>query len=313
MTALFHYYINRPTTLRLMNAMCFVSDPIENAHKNDVSDNKTVMGVREWRFSMSERGYDTYVAEIPGVLEDPQKLREMGFNLDRNVLMQFEMEEDMTVSKVLFDLTLSTMDMEIAHMRHFSCRPPHALVGCVHPDPTIRSRRLEWCTNLRKALFKLDHAVAVEAKTGATFLATYRKNMVWPGTVFSREVLIAQSETGDETLPKDIEDDLNAMALGPWGSLINEQGNQVVNGIANHCPSGAMGRHTRWHRLLHSSLVTDFDWKHVPITPAAKTVAAPYVSSTVYSFKEAKQGVCSIGNDALDLIDSEDLPGYTIE
>eukprot|EP00974_Lingulodinium_polyedra_P106449 10303529-Lingulodinium_polyedra.AAC.1 len=161
------------------------------------------MGLVNWTVEMANMEYNIYLLEVVALLSDTSLMAELEFMQSCSDEEDGELQEDKVIAQVFVDLIRHTLALEIAHMRYQSCRPPARFAGLLDHNPAVQAKTIAWAKDLQEALYTIEeHALSDNWYRG------YLKNMVWPLTIWSREVFIGLQEAGFSSVPPDIKTDI---------------------------------------------------------------------------------------------------------
>jgi hypothetical protein len=244
---------------------------------------------------MSFGDYSSYIAVVPDVLSQADALWELGFEME-DVAADDEDQvfvDDQLVALTCVDLVRNTMFEELIHMMYHSHRPPCAFAGLLSRSDDRRSERLQWCKQLSESLCLVEAAAQSDH-----VLRSYLADLLWPGTCFSREVLVGLSEASFEEVPPDIKEDLVSFVSGWSSSVPCENTFKLLRSCARQHTAGMLGRISRWHRIIASSLMEDHDRKLPTADCIARFSKASTLANSTFEAK-ARQNF-SLGNEVLD-------------
>jgi hypothetical protein len=88
-------------------------------------------------------------------------------------------------------------------------------------------------------------------------LQSHLRSLVFPGSPWVRDVLIAGNECNFEDLPTDIEEEIKGYAKAHKSTKPSEDAFNVLRDGSRLNTSGAMGRARRYHTLIKSNLLSD--------------------------------------------------------
>ena len=156
---------------------------------------------------------------------------------------------------------------------------------------------LKRCVSLRQALYRIE-----EKSLDDVWLQRFLRDLLWPNNVWTRETLVSIDETDGESLPQDMVEEVERMARGFNSSLIAEIGMKAMGEASHQHRAGVLSRQSRWHKLVSSDILADFDCKSPVAAPCSTAMKAAKIPKDLYEFGNRD---FSLGNDKLDAISSD--------
>ena len=285
---------------RVAMVMCHITFPVEEAHILQVTQCKTQAGTMHWYACQAAREYDEYLARTWGVLHDEAFLTAVGFGAREGTLSDTTFDEDDMIAETAVDLARNIVGNEIITMSSYSHRPFCKFAAALHLDAQVRSDLLAWCARAFSALEKAEAKAVEEDKADTWKLKEYIGDMLWPLSVWDREVLVAGAETDWQHWPMDVLSEFQAVFRGFVSTKPVEDTFGIYSDEARQSKSGRLGRCARWHRAMASPLLEEVDRKGPPIDGKAKYAAGGgIVPNTIFEAKVAKP---SMGQEVLDTL-----------
>lgn len=117
---------------------------------------------------------------------------------------------------------------------------------------------------------------------GDPYIRKFLGALQFPGYTLDRELLISLAEAHFRTVPGDMKAELVQASSGPFSTKVNEDGFGAFTAEARQSKSGTLGRESRWHRLITSSLMDDTDREQIQATSADKYVAPKEMKASLF-------------------------------
>jgi hypothetical protein len=159
---------------------------------------------------------------------------------------------------------------ELEHSSFYRSRPPFRFFQCLSPSEEERASAMVWAKALYTSLTTAED-LALKDKEADRWL----KNLMWPTSILCRELLTGCYETDFECLPTDLRKEMEEASKSWAGSVRTEHGHRTIGIAADASPNGSISRVTKWHRLLASPLLTEYD-RTLPTISAEEVVKAAH-------------------------------------
>lgn len=207
------------------------------------------------------------------------------------------MEEDLIVAAKLYRFTVALVGQRLMLSMWYSHNLPGMLVLLLSPNPDVVKSCLGKLALIWKYLCEAEQLGHTD-----TFVAGSLKQIMWPGFVWVREQLIVLAECRFEGVPTEVKQSLTSLFRGWLTTKPIEDAMNVLTARMESNPMKKCQSKTRWHSLVTSSLVKDYDCKPPPVTQAVKQVALTALPASIFS---ATCADFSLGMDELKTISSD--------
>ena len=123
------------------------------------------------------------------------------------------------------------------------------------------------------------------------------ENLEWPLNTWVREILVGVAECHGGPFAYDLEQEVREFTDGPHSSVPAEESFRELSSKStkNH----TISRVSRWHHLLNSTVIEDYDRRKPPVTAASRSVSMDARLITDKLFESGSQ-VFSLGEEELD-------------
>ena len=91
------------------------------------------------------------------------------------------------------------------------------------------------------------------------FLSAWLRDLVWPNSVWSMELLVAAAEMGFEALPAAIVQEVEEYSLGPSSTKPIEDLFNSIRKMLKRSGNGSVTGELLWHQSLTASVLPDAD------------------------------------------------------
>lgn len=280
---------------RIMVMMRMMTDPIEQEHRMCMTMFKTQQSLVQKHISMAAGGYTVHIEQIWSHMYCKKSLLELGFDMDT---MRFDsedlaaIEDDQALAMAMMDCIRCLMFNELLTMLSYSHRPPLAFAALLSDQPDIVRKALLACQRWWEALVAIEKAAAEDL-----WFAKYLRDMQWPSNCWCREVLVGLYETSFTHLPPDLNEEVLALFRGWCASVPVENCFNLLRASERAHSAKFLGRSSRWHRLVSSSLLEDHDRKVVTCDGVVRAGVENQLKSDIF---EAKANLSfSLGDGAL--------------
>lgn len=149
------------------------------------------------------------------------------------------------------------------------------------------------------------HCPSVAVAPQDKWYAQYLDNLLWPNNVWVREVLIGLQEAQYECTPSDLQEEIMMLLKGCGSSVLVEDSFRELAQNANSSGSLFLGSVSRWHRLIASNLLSEYDRAKAEANGVGKAVKIDHLRSAMFEGKANSE--FSLGDEALEKVGLHDL------
>ena len=287
---------------KVFSIICVLGEASETEHNKQVTKCKTQRGCLEWWSGLAgESWLQVCMGEVT-CLCDPQSLSSMGFKSAHTPLTEEHPDrlEEQHLADSMMKLLIELLKVEINEGRVYSQCPPYVYGGLLHHDVQKRST----CMAFLKRVWVALEAAETHARDDP-WMQAFLRNLVWTKQVWAREILIGLRECNFASLPQLLSKEIRACGMAMKSSKLAEDG---FNNLRDHerlHKASKLGRASRWHATITSSLLEDAGRPGVVITDADKFGAGKKVPSSMF---EAKQVASSLPDELLEQFRSAKTP-----
>ena len=263
------HVLSNQTTMKLANGVLRISEGLEGATRMMLTELKTVRGCANYHVGMACNGSDAILKQIWDVFYDPAFIADVGFLSLREVTGTGSLVEDQAISDVLVDFARHLCLNEIEASSVYRDRPPYRWSQLLSSSADERRKCLEWTRDL---FFALDRAEG-DLITKKTIATRVLHKCLWPYNQTCRKYLVGFFETDFQATPPEVLEDLQGVSQGFGTSNLSENGVRAWSVAMKDSPNAQLGRVSRWHRLLASPLLKEFDRRVVEPSMEHKRLA----------------------------------------
>ena len=240
---------------RLKDAMLAVFLPVEVTFLHVRKALKTQMGVSQYYVEQSKYGGLDTMQKLWAVLLDQAVMFRLGLVGDFAGTSEADIQDQYLLAETLVDLIKNYISVELDRTAYHVYRPPMVLMALLDRDETVRRERMQylravWDAVKRMLLVRHDDRVL-----------SHFKAMLWPFRVWDMEMLVACAEADFRELPTRQKAELQDVCRSFGSSDIAETAHGVLVEAARQSKGHQLGRISKYHRLLTSSLMEDHDRK----------------------------------------------------
>jgi hypothetical protein len=237
----------------LLAGISKVGAPVVASHNKQVHDCKTQRGCQACLASQANGEWITVIEDMLSVLQDRQALGVIGFQHVDEYLEEGspEFNDEMLLSKTLFQLVLHAVSNRINDERYYAELPPMFFATLFSHDQDSRTAGLAYARKLWDSLAVAETRVRnlPQGKTRDAAV-NFLREMLWPANGWCRELLAGAYECDFLTLPDPALEEVEAMTLGPNTTLpIENTANRERRCARTHI-ANKLERVARWHKAV---------------------------------------------------------------
>jgi hypothetical protein len=273
---------------RLMTGMTLLVAPMREEHSETLVTQKTRKGNLQWHIDQASGNWP-YLERMVAVFYDRDVMARLGFECSRRGPMHCLLPDGDAagLASCMFQFLLQLLGSEIQWMRMYSEGLPGVFALLLSDDDGFITEGLQYLEVVWQTLLKAEAEVAQQSDV---WLDGYLKDLLWPGSTWCREVLVALMEGSFKRVPADIHAELRASFMTQGNTKLIEDVIGKMKEAANANVNKKLGRLARWHTAMVSGVAEDADRPQVSIeandhiTPDAVCMPAALFDSKVCEF-----------------------------
>ena len=260
----------------VMQGCALLCDPLAREHSNTIIFHKTCRGSRQWHVEMATGTRCNHVVEIMETLLSKDTLTMLG-------VLSHRSDGSSEFAPAVIDRVVTSwalycqhnIELELAFLRSYSHDVPNAFSGLLAEDEATQRGTADWLVRAFSAVSKME-----EAAWDDRWYAERVLDLVWPKSVWCREMMISLLEMGEGAtkLPEDTRTEVDHFSRGPRTTKTCEDCFNVLSKAQGRSGSGKFGHRLQWWTAMKSPLLKENDF--TPLVPEQEDIeTAAHASS----------------------------------